>query len=306
MSTLTEAIDRRARRLEQKSTSPDGANEPQKEGRGGRILKWAILIAVVIGALAVISPLILMLLNAFKTSADYSQNGPLSIPQTLDFTGLVNFWERVNFPQKFFNSVFIAGVSALIAVVLSLLNAYAVGIGRIRGSALWIGVFLVVTMLPGEGFIYPLFYMARSVGMDNSQWTLIIIMAVLHMAFGTYFLGSVMSTFPREMLEAAQIDGASRWQTLRNVVFPIMRPTLSVLFVFFFIWAWNEFYFSLIFLTSSDTQTIPLAIALLRGDRLMDVPTINAGSLISLLPAIIFFLIFQRTLTRGLTAGAVK
>ena len=247
-----------------------------------------------------------MVLNAFKTSQDYTQNGPLSLPHELYFGGLVNFWKATDFPIKFWNSLWISVVSALLSVVLSLFNAYALGIGRVRGSSVIIALFMILTMLPGEGFIYPLFYMFNAVGMGNSQWTIVIICGIINMAFGTYLLSSVMSTFPKELLEAAQIDGAGRWRTLRDVVFPIMKSNCAVLFIFFFIWTWNEFYFTLIFLVSGDTQTIPLAIASLQGDRIMDVPTINAGSLISLIPAFVFFLIFQRTLTKGITAGAVK
>lgn len=269
-------------------------------------LRWVILIACVLLALIILSPLFLMVLNAFKTSQDYTQNGPLALPKELYFGGLVNFWKATNFPMKFWNSLWISVVSALLSVSLSLFNAYALGIGRVRGSAVIVALFMILTMLPGEGFIYPLFYMFNAVGMGNSQWTIVIICGIINMAFGTYLLSSVMSTFPRELLEAAQIDGAGRWRTLWGVVFPIMKSNCAVLFIFFFIWTWNEFYFTLIFLTSGDTQTIPLAIASLQGDRIMDVPTINAGSLISLIPAFVFFLIFQRTLTKGITAGAVK
>ena len=90
------------------------------------------------------------------------------------------------------------------------------------------------------------------------------------------------------------------------MVFPIVRPTLSVLLIFFFIWTWNEFFIPLVMLIDNATQTIPVALASLQGDRLMDAPTTNAGALISLIPAVIFFFIFQRTLTRGVTAGAIK
>jgi raffinose/stachyose/melibiose transport system permease protein len=124
--------------------------------------------------------------------------------------------------------------------------------------------------------------------------------------FGTYLLSSVYGTFPREILEAAAIDGASRWQILWRVIFPISRPTLSVLVIFFFIWTWNEFLIPLTFLASNDNQTVPVAISVLQGDRLMDVTTISASALLGIIPTLIFFLIFQRTLTRGITAGAVK
>jgi raffinose/stachyose/melibiose transport system permease protein len=116
----------------------------------------------------------------------------------------------------------------------------------------------------------------------------------------------VLGTFPKALLEAAALDGAGRWTTLWRVVVPTVRPTLSVLLIFFFIWTWNEFFIPLVMLIDNSTQTVPLALASLQGDRLMDATTTNAGALISLLPTVVFFLIFQRTLTRGVTVGAVK
>ena len=300
-SSVKTGIQARMNRIEQRDRV-----KQSKTRKPINLLRWVILIACVLFAILILSPLFLMVLNAFKTSQDYTQNGPLSLPHELYFGGLVNFWKATDFPIKFWNSLWISVVSALLSVVLSLFNAYALGIGRVRGSSVIIALFMILTMLPGEGFIYPLFYMFNAVGMGNSQWTIVIICGIINMAFGTYLLSSVMSTFPKELLEAAQIDGAGRWRTLRDVVFPIMKSNCAVLFIFFFIWTWNEFYFTLIFLVSGDTQTIPLAIASLQGDRIMDVPTINAGSLISLIPAFVFFLIFQRTLTKGITAGAVK
>lgn len=300
-SSVKTGIQARMNRIEQRDRV-----KQSKTRKPINLLRWVILIACVLFAILILSPLFLMVLNAFKTSQDYTQNGPLSLPHELYFGGLVNIWKATDFPIKFWNSLWISVVSALLSVVLSLFNAYALGIGRVRGSSVIIALFMILTMLPGEGFIYPLFYMFNAVGMGNSQWTIVIICGIINMAFGTYLLSSVMSTFPKELLEAAQIDGAGRWRTLRDVVFPIMKSNCAVLFIFFFIWTWNEFYFTLIFLVSGDTQTIPLAIASLQGDRIMDVPTINAGSLISLIPAFVFFLIFQRTLTKGITAGAVK
>jgi raffinose/stachyose/melibiose transport system permease protein len=176
----------------------------------------------------------------------------------------------------------------------------------VKGRLWIVALFLLANMLPQEALIYPLFTMAQSVGLSNSQWSVIIIFTVIQSAFGTYLLSSVLGTFPPALLEAAALDGASRWRILWQVVFPIVRPTLSVLMIFFFIWTWNEFFIPLVMLTSNDTQTIPIALASLQGDRMMDAPTINAGSLVSLVPAVVFFLIFQRTLTRGVTAGAVK
>jgi raffinose/stachyose/melibiose transport system permease protein len=286
-------------------TAPVTATRPDERHRRGKA-GWAVLVGAAVVALVMLVPFVIMVLNAFKSPGDYSQNGPLSWPHELYTQGLKNFWNRTDFPVKLWNSTWISAVVALAGVLLSLLNAYAIGIGRIKGRLWVVTLFLLATMLPQEALIYPLFTMAQRVGLSNSGWSVVIIFAVIQSAFGTYLLASVLGTFPPALLEAAALDGANRWHILWRVVFPIVRPTLVVLMIFFFIWTWNEFFIPLVMLTTNDTQTVPVALASLQGDRMMDAPTTNAGALVSLLPALVFFLIFQRTLTRGVTAGSVK
>ncbi|KXC04916.1 ABC transporter permease [Microbacterium hominis] len=271
-----------------------------------RGVDWLMLVLVAVGALLVIAPFYLVLVNSFKSPTDYANSGPLALPHALDFTGITKFWERVNFPQKVWNSLFISGVVAVLAVLISMLNAFAIGIGRVRGRTWIVLLFLLANLLPQEALLYPLYYMFKSVGLYDNVWSVIIIFTVVQAAFGTYLLSSVYGTFPKEVLEAASLDGAGRWTILWRVVFPISRPTLSVLLIFFFIWTWNEFLIPLTFLASNANQTVPVAISVLQGDRLMDVTTTSASALLGIIPTLIFFLIFQRTLTRGITAGAVK
>ncbi|WP_328992871.1 carbohydrate ABC transporter permease [Kribbella sp. NBC_01245] len=269
-------------------------------------MRWLVLALLVFTAALVLVPFALMLLNAFKSPADYSGNGPLSWPDSFQLDGLATYWRQVRFEQKLLNSIVISGSVAVLGVVLSLLNAYALGVGRVRGRVWIVGLFLLANMVPQEALVYPLYFLAKETGLYNSRLSVIIIFTVIQSAFGTYLLASVLGTFPKALLEAAAIDGASRWTTLWRVVVPTLRPTLSVLLIFFFIWTWNEFFIPLVMLIDNSTQTVPLALASLQGDRLMDATTTNAGALISLLPTVIFFLLFQRTLTRGVTAGAVK
>jgi len=267
---------------------------------------WIILATAIVVGLLIAVPFLMILINSFKSPADYNTGGPLQLPTHLYFDGIVNFWNRVAFPQKLWNSIFISGMVSILAIIISVLNAYALGIGRVK-ARLWIIVlFLLANMVPQEALLYPLYSMFKAVGLYDNVWSVIIIFTVIQSAFGTYLLSSVYGTFPKEILEAASLDGASRWTILWRVIVPISRPTLSVLLIFFFIWTWNEFLIPLTFLVSNDNQTVPVAISVLQGDRLMDVTTTSASALLGLLPTLIFFLIFQRTLTRGITAGAVK
>ncbi|MDO8108400.1 carbohydrate ABC transporter permease, partial [Isoptericola sp. b441] len=201
---------------------------------------------------------------------------------------------------------FISAMVAILGVVVSVLNAFAIGIGRVKGRTWLTLLFLMANLLPQEMLVYPLFTFFDKAHLLSTPWSVILTFTVIQGAFGTYLLASLYGTFPKEILEAAALDGASRWRALRSVVVPVSRPTLSVLMVFFFIWTWNEFLLPLSFLNKDQSLTVPLVLEQLSGERQTDVTTLIAATLLSVIPTIIFFLIFQRTLTRGITAGAVK
>ena len=267
---------------------------------------WVILAFLIVGGLIMLFPFFVLLLNAFKTTADYNASGPLSWPHEFSAVGLVKFWTRVRFPQKVWNRVWICALVSFLAVGLSVLNSFALGIGRVKGRRWIVLLIMLANMMPQEALLYPLYIMFKAMGLYNSQWSIVIIFTVIQSAFGTYLLSSVYGTFPKAILEAAAIDGASRWRILKDIVFPISKPTLNVMLVFFFIWTWNEYMIPMAFLIDNSKQTVPIAIASLTGDRLMDVTTTAAASLISIVPTLIFYLIFQRTLSKGITTGAVK
>lgn len=270
--------------------------------RGG----YPVLLGFVLLALLMLAPFALVAMNAVKTGPDYAAHGPLAWPHGLSLQNLRNFWNLVDFGQVLLNSVLISGAVAILAVLLSILNAYALGIGRVRGRTWIIVAFLVANLLPQEGLVYPLYYLAKQVGLYDTRTAVIIIFTVIQSAFGTYLLSSVLGAFPREILEAARIDGAGTWRILWRVVVPVSRPTLVVLLTFFFIWTWNEFLLPLVFLVSNQNQTVPVALGLAQGEHIVDVTMQAASGLLGILPAVAFFLIFQRTLTRGVTVGAVK
>lgn len=275
---------------------------PTMKIRGsGTVLGVLVLLAAL-----TLFPFLLVVLNAVKSPTDYAANGPLGLPGSLYLQGIVDFWQRVDFELKLFNSTLIAGSVAVLAVLVSIVTAYALGIGRIRGRLWIVAVFLLANLMPQEALVYPLYYLAKEADLYDTKLAVIIIFTAIQAAFGTYLLSSVLATFPRELVEAARIDGATRWQILWRVVVPICWPTLSVLLVFFFIWTWNEFFIPMIMLISNDNQTVPVALGVLQGQRLMDATAQSASALLGIVPAVVFFLIFQRTLTRGIAVGAIK
>jgi raffinose/stachyose/melibiose transport system permease protein len=269
-------------------------------------VRHVVLAVLVVIVLLTLAPILVVALNAFKTPAEYASHGPLALPSGIHLAGIVNFWKRVDFSTKLFNSAVISGSVAVLGVGVSVLNAYALGIGKVRGRTAFLVFFLVGNLLPQEALAYPLYYLAKQVNLYDTKLVVIIIFTAIQSAFGTYLLSSVYAGFPRALLDAAEVDGAGRWRVLWRVVVPVSRSTLGVLFTFFFIWTWNEFFLPLIFLISNDQQTVPVALGVLQGDKMMDATTTSASALIGIVPAVIFFLIFQRTLTRGIRAGAIK
>ena len=286
------------------ATPESGGRRSRRKRRG--VAHWLVLTVAILVAIIVALPFLVLILTAFRTRSDYATNGPFSFPETFSLSAFARYLADVNFPVALMNSVIISLLVAFFGVLISLLAAYAIGIGKIRGGSAVTAVFLFATMLPQEATIYPLFYGAQELGLRDTIWSVVIIFSILQAAFGTYLLGSVMGTFPKALLEAARLDGANRWQLLWRIVFPAMRPMLSVLTIFFFIWTWNEFYIPAVMLTDPTNQTVPIALSTLHGELSTDITELNAGSLLSLLPTLIFFFLFQRTLTRGITAGALK
>jgi raffinose/stachyose/melibiose transport system permease protein len=279
-----------------------GAGHPYR--RGGT--RHAVLIGLAIVLLLTLTPFLVVALNAVKTPSDYATYGPLALPRSLNLAGVVAFWHRVDFTRKLLNSLVVSSAVAVLGVTLSVMNAYALGIGKVRGRIWFLFFFLAANLLPQEALVYPLYYMSKAIHLYDSLAVVIIIFTVIQGAFGTYLLSSVFDHFPRDLLDAAAVDGAGRWKTLVRVVVPVSWQTVSVLFAFFFIWTWNEFFLPLVFLISNDNQTVPVALGVLQGQMFMDATTTSASALIGILPAVVFFLIFQRTLIRGVTAGAIK
>ena len=164
--------------------------------------------------------------------------------------------------------------------------------------------FMLANILPNEAIVYPLYYMAKFAGLYNTQLAVVIIFTVIQSAFGTYFIASVMRAFPREILDAAKVDGCSNMQLLVRVGIPVMRPSLMVFMVFAFIWTWNEFYLPMVFLISNSQYTVPVSVAVTQGQHMMNESQVAASALLGVLPCVVFFLLLQRTLTRGITAGS--
>ena len=266
-------------------------------------LTFAFLAAAVVAWLA---PFWMAVVNALKTPEDFIAQGPLAFPAHITFQHIVDFWNSSKFPMVFWNSTWTSLGSALITVVLGFLTAYAIGIGKIKGKSWILGIFMVAFTIPQEALIYPLYSAAKQLDIYDNLISIVLIFGINGIAFATYLISSVMTEFPTEILEAAKIDGASAWKMMTQVVLPILRPTLMVIMVMVFIYNWNEFLIPLVLLPSNENMTVSLSIALTAGQWTSEPTARAAAALLGALPSFLFFLIFQRSLMRGVTMGSSK
>ncbi len=271
-----------------------------------RMIRLLPVIALVVLLIAMLFPLLMVILNSLKTEPEYYANGPFALPQSFNLSTIIETWNNTDYTTKLINSTCISVSVAVLATLLSLLNAFALGIGRVRGRTWVLLFFLLAITLPPESLAYPLYYFFKSIKLYDTQISVILVSTAFNSAYGTYLLTSVFSSFNRELLEAALIDGCNKPQLLARIVVPLSWPSLSVLFVFFFIWTWNDFFLPLILLISNSRQTVPVAIALAQGEHNAVITTQSAAALLGILPCLIFFFLFQRTMTRGITAGSLK
>jgi raffinose/stachyose/melibiose transport system permease protein len=269
-------------------------------------ISWLTFAFLATAVIAWLSPFWMAVANALKTPEDFISQGPLAFPAHITFQHIIDFWNQSKFPIVFWNSTWTSLGSALITVTLGFLTAYAIGIGKIKGRSWILGIFMVAFTIPQEALIYPLYEAAKQLDLYDNLLSIVLIFGINGIAFATYLISSVMNEFPTEILEAAKIDGASAWKMMTQVVLPILRPTLMVIMVMVFIYNWNEFLIPLVLLPSNENMTVSLSIALTAGQWTSEPTARAAAALLGALPSLLFFLIFQRSLMRGVTMGSSK
>ena len=286
----------------------------QKAAEGGSrstkrksVWSWLILLFTLLTLVSWLFPFWLSVTTAFKDSAELASSSATSLPHTFYWGNFTRFWSESDFPRKLFNSILISSVACMITVVFSFLNAVALGVGRIKRTRLVLTVCLIAFAIPQEAVVYPTYKVSKILHIYGNPIAVILILGILYSAFGTFLLGEVMKSFPRELIDAAFVDGVRIREMLRHVIYPLLKPTLQTLAVMVFIWNWNEYMMPLILLPDNATQTVPIALASTYSQPGFNVvPDIGwgaAGALISAAPTILFFLLFQRVIARGITMG---
>jgi trehalose/maltose transport system permease protein len=212
------------------------------------------------------------------------------------------------FGRNILNSLFVAVSTVVLSLALAVAAAYALGRIQFRGRTVLLFTILGVSMFPQIAVLSGMFELIRALGLYNNLFALTLSYMIFTLPFTVWVLTTFMRELPKELEEAAVVDGAKPFTIVTKVFMPLMGPALATTGLLAFIAAWNEFLFALTFTLSSEMRTVPVAIALISGASSYELPwgNIMAASVIVTVPLIVLVLIFQRRIVSGLTAGAVK
>ena len=255
-------------------------------------------------------PVFWMISTAFKPNQEIFSSTPHPLPAHPTFhqfsTVLNGGIAGVSFWHYFANSAIIAISTVVISGLLALLAATAVARFRFRFRTTFLVMLLVVQMVPAEALVIPLFVNLKRLALLNSLTGLVVVYVGFALPFGIWMLRGFVAAVPRELEEAAAIDGAGPLRTFFRVLLPLIAPGLVATSIFSFITAWNEFIFAFTFLKDEDKATLPIMLEFFFGRAGNDWGPIMAASTLLTVPVIAFFLLVQRRMVSGLVAGAVK
>ncbi|NPA92615.1 MAG: carbohydrate ABC transporter permease, partial [Chloroflexi bacterium] len=225
---------------------------------GTQVLLWGYA-AIVLG------PLLLVVNNALRPTREIFKN-PLGLATSPSFQSFVKAWEKANFNTYFFNSLIITVAAVLLATAVSALAGYILGRYQFKGSAFLSAYFLAGLMLPFRLAIVPLFLLLNDLGLIDSRLGLILVYAATGIPFSIFILSSFFRQLPQELSEAARIDGAGEFTIFGRIMLPLVRPALSTVVVFQFVPLWNDFFFPLVLLRSTDKWTLPVGMTRFFGE----------------------------------------
>lgn len=261
---------------------------------------------VVSAAIAVVSmiPFLWMISTSLKTQGAVMTVPIQWIPEEPTLQAYVDVFTTFSFARTVANSLFIAVTYTGVTLLSSSMAAFAFTKIHFRGNDLLLKVYLATMMIPTQVTMIPLFVVMNRLGLINSYSS--VIMPSLFRPFAVFMLVQQMRTVPQDYLDAARIDGANTFQVFRKVALPMCKPTLATLMVTTFMESWNDYLWPLLMLTDRSKMTLPIALATLTGQYNPQYALLMAGSLISMIPIIIIYILAQRSFQYGMMAGGIK
>lgn len=271
--------------------------------------RYVFYAACVVVMTLMLAPLVMTFLSSVKTVAEASASPPVYLPSELSLESYLKvFRYQAGLPTYLFNSFAVAVLSIILCLVLAVPAGYGLARFPLPGKEVIFLILLSALMVPYQVLLTPLYLMFSSLGLANTHLGLAIVHTLLQLPFSVYLMRQSFEAMPRELEEAAVIDGCSSFQALWHVFLPAARPAIVTLVLFQFITSWNEFLAALIFMSDEGRFTVPIMLVGVRHGHFgaVDWGAVQAGVVISILPCLLIYLLLQRHYVSGLLSGAIK
>ncbi|MET4636686.1 carbohydrate ABC transporter permease [Kaistia defluvii] len=258
---------------------------------------WALVVAV---------PLYILVVSCFKTTAEiYGDRFGLPTNWTLD--NFANAWTQAQFARYMWNSFAVTGGAVVLTLVVSAMAAFPLSRYQLGWSSPVLAFFLAGVMLPIRLASVELFSLMKTLDLLDSRLGLILVYSAIRIPFAVFILANFMRVLPRELEEAARLDGAKEWRILFRIILPTIKPAVAIVAIFTAIAVWNDFFFPLIFIFDDAYKTVPLAITTFIGQFRTDWGMVFAALAISMMPVLVMYLLLARQIREGVGAtGGLK
>ncbi len=266
------------------------------------ILKWVFLITFLVIALF---PLIWLVINSFRTNYEY-ETAPLGLPLKLSFENYRNAIALTNLPRLFLNSVLVTIGSVVLNLLVTSLACFVLSRENFKGRNVIFTIITAGVLIPVISFMVPYFIMITKLGLYDHLITLVLIYAAVNLPVSVSLITSFMRAIPKELEEAAIIDGCNFNQRFTKIIFPLTQSGLATAGTFCFIYAWNDFLMAMLFTSSEASRTIQLGIRFFTSQFITDYTGMFAALVLTMLPSIVAYVFLHDKIISGMTAGAVK
>ena len=291
--------------LANSSATTEAVERPVTEERPNRRRQTVLLVAFTLAiSFVMLLPLVWMLLTSFKPEADIVTFPPRLFPRHLTMQNYIDVWHRIPFTRLYLNTILFAGGVTIISLILDSMAAYALARLQFRGRGVVLALVLIMLMLPFQVTLIPLYDLLNSLGWTDTMHGLIVPRATN--AFGIFFLRQFFLSLPKDLEEAARVDGAGEFRIYRQIMIPLAVPALLTLGLFHFMYNWNDLLWPLIVNQDQAHQTLPSGLALFMGQHVVEYGVLMAASVMSLVPVVLFFLLIQRRFVEGVATTGIK
>lgn len=259
---------------------------------------------VIILAILFLAPVAWIVICSLKSRTELVSWPPILFPTKVTFENFTIALNKGNFSLYFYNSAYSTIMATIITLIINTMAGYAFAKFKFKGSNFLFMAFLATLMIPLEVIMIPLFQVLKAFGMYNSLWGIIIPPAAT--PTGVFLMRQYLMSIPDELLEAARIDGATESHIFIRIILPIAKPVLAVLTIFSFMWRWNDYLWPLLVINKPKLYTVQLAIANFSGQYSVDWNSLLAMAVVTMIPVLIIFLIFQKQFVRGMVVSGMK